>query len=583
MSFFNVPHNFFRDSSSFVPQSMIDTLFDYGKFLQDVDAHGIAPSVPGSQKTVAIIGAGISGLICAYELSRIQNINVKVYEMNDQSDSVAGRMYSIHNPDAGYNDKIFEMGCMRFPPTSYSLFHYLNKFNIQTTPNFPDPGKVPTTIYYENSAYNWNPKDPAPGPFTQIAKDFSTILKDLIGDPSVLDTDNPRLIDYWSIYQSDPSTINLTALTNSWQSLITAYKDVTFYEAIFTLSQQLASPWKQEDMNAFGALGVGSGGFGPLYEVNFLEILRIMVNGWENGQEFVVSGISSLATNIISSLPSNVSIKYSTQITGITKVSAAGVTYYQLIGNNGVQGLNFDAVIVATTTPAMEYMGLTMPNQILGKSFPSLLSSDVQVALRNLHLMSSSKLFILTKTKFWYLTDNLPYNIQTDEALRGLYCLDYDPTSSEQPNTEGYGVVLVSYVWGDDSTRLQALTANQRYNIFLERLKIIDNDFATQLENNVISLSTMECIDWQSTAGIYGAFKLNYPGQEQANSCAFFQYQQEEQGLFIAGDSVSYAGGWMEGAITTALNAACGVARYLNGDVIAGSPLEIVSTTYNYS
>ena len=167
--------------------------------------------------------------------------------------------------------------------------------------------------------------------------------------------------------------------------------------------------------------------------------------------------------------------------------------------------------------------------------------------------------------------------------MRGLYCLDYDPTSSEQPNTEGYGVVLVSYVWGDDSTRLQALTANQRYNIFLERLKIIDNDFATQLENNVISLSTMECIDWQSTAGIYGAFKLNYPGQEQANSCAFFQYQQEEQGLFIAGDSVSYAGGWMEGAITTALNAACGVARYLNGDVIAGSPLEIVSTTYNYS
>lgn len=462
-------------------------------------------------------------------------------------------------------------------------FHYLNKFNIQTTPNFPDPGKVPTTIYYENSAYNWNPKDPAPGPFTQIAKDFSTILKDLIGDPSVLNTDNPRLIDYWFIYQNDPSTINLTALTNSWQSLITAYKDVTFYEAIFTLSQQLASPWKQEDMNAFGALGVGSGGFGPLYEVNFLEILRIMVNGWENGQEFVVSGISSLATNIISSLPSNVSIKYSTQITGITKVSAAGVTYYQLIGNNGVQGLNFDAVIVATTTPAMEYMGLTMPNQILGKSFPSLLSSDVQVALRNLHLMSSSKLFILTKTKFWYLTDNLPYNIQTDEALRGLYCLDYDPTSSEQPNTEGYGVVLVSYVWGDDSTRLQALTANQRYNIFLERLKIIDNDFATQLENNVISLSTMECIDWQSTAGIYGAFKLNYPGQEQANSCAFFQYQQEEQGLFIAGDSVSYAGGWMEGAITTALNAACGVARYLNGDVIAGSPLEIVSTTYNYS
>ena len=39
--------------------------------------------------------------------------------------------------------------------------------------------------------------------------------------------------------------------------------------------------------------------------------------------------------------------------------------------------------------------------------------------------------------------------VQTDELPRGIYALDY-------PQTD-HGIVLLSYVWGDDSTKLLAL------------------------------------------------------------------------------------------------------------------------------
>jgi tryptophan 2-monooxygenase len=34
--------------------------------------------------------------------------------------------------------------------------------------------------------------------------------------------------------------------------------------------------WTAEELERFGTLGIGSGGFGPMYPVNFLEILRII-------------------------------------------------------------------------------------------------------------------------------------------------------------------------------------------------------------------------------------------------------------------------------------------------------------------
>ncbi|NJM24073.1 MAG: hypothetical protein HC907_38660 [Richelia sp. SM1_7_0] len=82
-------------------------------------------------------------------------------------------------------------------------------------------------------------------------------------------------------------------LRQIWQGYIYRYQNVSFYEAV----RQGIPSWTDEDANKFGALGIGSGGFGPLFPVNFLEFLRIVANGWEENQQLLPFGISTFIEN----------------------------------------------------------------------------------------------------------------------------------------------------------------------------------------------------------------------------------------------------------------------------------------------
>ena len=290
MSFFSIPRGIYRThavdtTESFVPETIIDMLFNYEKFLttNSSDSDGsIAFNCPSTRKKIAIIGAGAAGLVAAYELSKINNIEVTLYEASDR---LGGRMDSTVIPDGSLNNKIFEMGCMRFPPTSHTLYFYLRKFGLETVPNFPDPGVVKTELLYKNQVIEWPAGDAAPNnvDFKRIGSDFGKMLTFILGNANKPNNTTPsKLFDFWSIYQKDSNSTTKKAVINSWQSIINQYNSTTYYDAVYELGQNITvvtQPWTQEDMNKFGALGVGSGGFGPLYGVNFVEILRLFANG----------------------------------------------------------------------------------------------------------------------------------------------------------------------------------------------------------------------------------------------------------------------------------------------------------------
>jgi tryptophan 2-monooxygenase len=578
MSFFS-PYKKRHEGITFTPSCMIDVLFDYGKFLRDADRKTAIAGGPDSAKNIAVVGSGAAGLVAAYELSKISNLNVTLYEAGNR---LGGRMDSLRFSDGEHNDKIFEFGCMRFPPNSTTLYHYLKKFDLHPVPNFPDPGVVHTQLLYENQVINWprGQNTPDNDDFQRIGRDLGSILVSLLGDRCDINTKRPRtLFDYWAIYQKDGT--KKADVVRIWQAIIDRFKDMTFYNAMYNLAQDpkiVETPWSQEDMNKFGALGVGSGGFSALFAVNFIEIIRLFPNGWELHQELLIEGIGSLVDQFEQALvDQGVSIRRNSKIRKIEEVDRR----YALSFTDGVEPKVFDAVIVATTTRAMEYMGFT-----LGEA-SNLIPQGSKIAIRSLHLMNSSKLFITTETKFWYKENNksrtdLPSNIQTDELLRGLYCLDYDTDrldADNHRNPEGKGVVLMSYVWGDDSSKLLALSMEQRYHHFLQAIRKVNPLFADLLDEQ---REEMKMIDWTATENHYGAFKVNYPGQEQSNHDIHFQYQSRNHGVFLAGDSVSFAGGWMEGAMSSGVNAASAVARYVGASSRADSPLTIPNSMYKY-
>ena len=548
MTFFSKPPIYNATlGSAEVQASFIDILYDHERYLKD-NGGKIGQTLPElCQKKVAIVGAGPAGLLAAFQLMQT-GVEVDIYEAEDK---YGGRVYSDH--PIKNEAAIFEMGAMRVPPSEKVFNFYADKFDMHPS-EFPDPGKVNTNIIFEGKNYPWPANQNAPEIFTTISESWQRFV----------DTLTP-LINFLK----EGSKPSFESALKQWQSLINpenndngvSYSNISFYEGLVHLfvdnyhKYGLKAPWGEQEFSLFGALGLGSGGFGPLYQVNFAEIVRLIVNGLETDQRFYACGLSRLVDGFATTetgigLVKN-HIKYGCKITKIeTEIKNSRREVSIEINNRDTRA--YDAVIVATTTRSMQVdMGMTLPPS--GENHEAILNNDANSGVRQLHLMNSSKLFVLTKTKFWDSKNHqhLPKNIQTDGLVKGLYCLDYPDTN--------HGVILVSYTWGDDSTKYIAIKdPTERLDLLIDSLKPFVPDFTNILKDEVMKEYT-KLIDWQDKQNFYGAFKLNYPGQDFYNQSLYYQFSLSNNGVYLAGDSISWSGGWIEGALQTGMNAAAAV------------------------
>ena len=96
--------------------------------------------------SVAIIGAGLSGLVAGNELLK-KGFKPVIYE---KSQRVGGRVFTRHfdkDPKA-----LAEVGAMRVPQDHELVLHYLNKYNI-TLVSFPDMLMTDTCVYFEGKEF----------------------------------------------------------------------------------------------------------------------------------------------------------------------------------------------------------------------------------------------------------------------------------------------------------------------------------------------------------------------------------------------------------------------------------------------
>jgi len=614
-----------NDRINFQPKSIIDVLFDYDEYLKTVDEFGsIATTYPETEKHVAVVGGGGSGLVAAYELSRIKNVKVTVFEA---ARKLGGRMDSIvYSDPVTNNDKVFELGCMRFPATSWTLFHYIDKLGLRSklAEVFPDPGAfgVNAALQYRDKTIKWPGSEvsaektvPLDNEFQRLGREFPAIFNYVLGSPEDMESENypdedkTKLVWKWYNWQKgeDPS-FTKQVVRQAWQSLIDRWGNVSFGGAMKELTQLLgkeillgeSTPWTSENLAAFGALGIGGGGFGPLYDFSFLELLRIWVNGWETNQVLLRPGIGAVIDGLTNlCLQNGVTIKTNSAIEEIDFNENSEI--YSVKPKN-VDPEYFNSVIIATThTVARKSFDLGVKNTLKLSKYPDI-NQDIFTGMKRVRLTHASKLFVMCQKKFWYKENNLTgkdliSNVQSDQFFRGLYCLDYDPPNEDgSRNKEGYGVVLLSYTWESDSDLIATMTSEE---IIDDTLKVLRKDRNTDAENSndVIAFADAfetsickdikpEFINWQDETLYAGAFKLNGLATNNGQAAMFYQFQDgADTGLFICGDSVSWAGGWLEGALPTGLNTAVATAKFL-GCSLTGkkTPLDqIVKSNYDYS
>jgi len=234
-------------------------------------------SIPAGRhgEEVAVVGAGISGLVAAYELMRL-GLKPVVYEAS----RMGGRLRS--QAFEGADGVVAELGGMRFPVSSTSFYHYVDMLGLQTRP-FPNPlteAAGSTVIDLEGLTHYARTLHDLPPLFTEVADAWAQALEDV----------------RYSAIQNAIRARDVSTLKSLWNDLVPRWDDRTFYD--FVASSKAFSSLSFHHREVFGHVGFGTGGWDSDYPNSMLEIFRVVMTNCDENQRLVVGGAEQVPRGI---------------------------------------------------------------------------------------------------------------------------------------------------------------------------------------------------------------------------------------------------------------------------------------------
>ncbi len=524
-----------------------DFPFAYDDWLAHPDGIGSIPAEAHGTE-VAIIGAGISGLVCAYELMRM-GLKPVVYE----SGQFGGRLRS--QPFEGADGVIAELGGMRFPLSSQCFWSYAEKMGLQAQ-DFPNPltkAAGSTVIDIEGQSY-----------YAETAADLPQIFQEVMRawDDALEEGANFSALKA-AIRAKDPKRVR-----EIWEPITRAWDERSFYD--FLTTSEAFAKLSFHHREVFGQVGFGTGGWDSDFPNSMLEILRVNATEQDDDQRYIVGGVEQLpqglwrrSPEMMAHWPAGTSL--SSLHSGATK---AGVTRIfrgtgdrLAVTDQWGRMRSYDAVI-ATCQSWLLTTAIETEENLIG--------SKLWQALDRTRYMQSSKTFVMVDRPFWKDKDpetgrDTMSMTLTDRLTRGTYLFDNGP---DKP-----GVICLSYSWMTDANKMLPLPVEKRVELALSALSKIypKIDIASHIIGDPIT------INWEADDNFLGAFKGALPGHYRYNWRMFSHFMQsglppEERGLFLAGDGVSWTPAWAEGAVQTGLNAVWGVMTQFGGRCASSNP-----------
>ena len=467
----------------------------------------------GNPQKVLIIGAGIAGLVAAFELLRAGHEPTVL----EAAQRVGGRIYTYREPF--YEGLYGEAGAMRIPKIHQVTLWYIKNLLGLKTRSFPNVNVEERGFYYLDGKLTpaWRVVD---DPDFAANRIFRLWKKSFVPIEAKMQA---------GVKQGRPYEV--------WASLMERYKDISFREF---LTKECAVPWSREDLRLFGIIGLGLGGYESMLQIAFAEWMRIFYAGWDLDQQEVIGGLDQFPCRLINLRPQgseqtvadrirfgSVATRIRHSDTGVT------VTYKTVAGEKQCTG---DYVIVTVPLPLIDTLVKIEPP----------FSPAKYRAIRNMHYIASAKVFLQTRERLWEKEDLQGHaragTVITDLPIRAAY-FSHDVFKDAKR-----GVIIASYTWEDDAVKWYSMDPQERVVTAAGMLAKIFPPLAKQFEVGA-------SVAWHQEPFARGAFPLYHPGQIDFTK----EVIKPEGRLYLAGDHASYGHGWIEGAVHSGLRASLSI------------------------
>lgn len=535
---------------------------------------------------VLIVGAGVSGLVAAYEAMRMGLYPIVV----EASGRIGGRLYShvVGDRNDPQNRVICELGAMRFPKSGKALMHYFDKVGMSTnSADFPNPGSpaAPSTVVDYKNEQTYYEGSNLPDKYKRIEDMF---FDDFLAQDPIRYSDMEDAMREGQVNQGEIKAIWNTILREGWDGL-------SFYAAMVEQAK-----WSREDIDLFGQIGFGTGGWNTDYPNCFLEVLRVLYTGLDANHTLMYDGSSELPQRLWSGTPASfgdalVHWPADTTVESLTRRQITDPLNQEVRQIHRLTGGTFDVHLHdnksgSDTVRNFKSVVYTPHVRILDKfrymdgkerftSMNSLLPQATWEAVMYTHYMQSAKIFATTRRPFWNDVEDGRYKMSvtlSDRLTRGTYLLDYGPGNGVN---KGSGMFL-SYTWNDDSLKFLGDRSAPLPSHVQLCTTLLDTVYANTQLNLAAEFGMVDPfveINWEEAPFYLCAFKMNLPGQYEYQCLLFSQFMSgvkegEPDGFILSGDDISWTGGWAEGAVTTALNAVNKLAVKFGGGAFENNP-----------
>jgi monoamine oxidase len=218
-------------------------------------------------------------------------------------------------------------------------------------------------------------------------------------------------------------------------------------------------------------------------------------------------------------------------------------------------GVTFEdtAASMSRHTVAADWCVCTIPLSIL-KQIPMNVGQPMIEAIAAVPYGASVKVGLQFKRRFWE---------QDEQIYGGITYTDLPITNISYPSTGyfggGKGVLLGAYLFGPNATEFTALAPEERIKKAVEYGSQIHPQYHEEFENGI-------SVAWHRSPFTLGCFGM-WP--EEARERHYEDLCRIDGRIVLAGEHASYLPAWQEGAVTSALDA---IDRLHRRAIAAGAP-----------